>query len=138
MLNYNRCREDDVKACTAIIGKDPETGQLIELNIHGMAAAIAVHSAVLAVSAAIKTGVEEGFLERMALALIPRLEADPHLLCPMVRLFSKLLMLATNNASIEFGDEGEVKIVWNKLDIDQAEAEACPLADLMEPRCYLL
>lgn len=109
-ISYDRCPNDDFKAGTARIGVNPGTGQPVELNINGVASVIAIESALLTVSVALKSGYEEDFLEKIALCLFERLTNDPHALCPLLTICSMCLLMLTQEAGVTFDKEGHVVI----------------------------
>ena len=109
-LNYGRCPHDDVQIGFACVGENPETGKSIEIDIHGVNAAVSVQAALTALTASMKVGHEPDFLERVALALYDGVRADPHSLCPLVTLTNMLLRLVRGTACVTFGDDGRVII----------------------------
>lgn len=120
-IGYNRCPSDDWRAGSAQIGVNPETGQPIEVNVNGVAAAVAVQSALLTLTATMKAGHEVDFLEKVALTLFPKVQDDPHCLCPLLTLLSMLLLMVQGVAAITFDPEGNVVIRPPDMDIEPGE-----------------
>lgn len=109
-LNYDRCPNDDMKVGVAKVGENPKTGAAVELSINGIASVIAVQSAMLTLSASMKAGHEQDFLEKTALVLFEKLDSDPHAICPLLTICSMCLVLLQGQASVGFDDEGNVVI----------------------------
>ena len=101
-LSYDRCPRDDWKAGFATIGMNPQTGKPVELNINGVSSVIAMQSAFMTLSAAMKAGHEEDFLEKVALCLYGKLQDDPHALCPILSICSMILMMLDKQAGVVF------------------------------------
>lgn len=127
MLRYVRCPQDDMKAATASIGTNPKTGKSIEMGFHSIAATQSVYAAILAVSAAIKSGVEDDFIEKLVLSLAPSISQDPHSLCPMLQLFLQLMLLAMNGATVSFGKDERVFITPKGSAFDPSGPPSCHL-----------
>jgi hypothetical protein len=104
-LNYNRCPKDDWRAGSAEIGQNPDTGEPIELNINGVAAVQAVQSAMITLTAMLKAGHEDDFIEKVALCLWSKVGYDPHALCPMLKLLSLIALLTNGQAGISFKED---------------------------------
>lgn len=109
-IGYNRCPNDDFRAGTAVVGVNPDTGKSVELNINGVASVIAVQSAFLTVSAAMKNGHEKDFLEKIALCLFGKLTGDPHAICPLLTICSMCLLMLNEQAGVTFDKDGHVVI----------------------------
>jgi len=120
-LSYDRCPSDDWKVGFAEIGKDLSTGKPVELNINGVASVVAVQSALTTLSAAMKAGHEEDFLEKVTLCLFGKLEPDPHALCPLLAICSMLLLLITNQVGVSFQD-GKVRIHPEEVEVEGGDA----------------
>ncbi len=128
-LSYERCPKDGMRAATATLGVNPENGEKVEVNIHAAAAILAVHSAIMTLSSAIKTGVEDDFLERIVLGLIPKVDVDPHSVCPLLNIMWMLGMMTADDGAIGFSKDGHVLIVpkgTEKGFVDYPE-HVCPL-----------
>lgn len=110
-LSYDRCPNDDSKASSATIGYNPETGKPIELSLNAVAACTALHAASLAITTAMKAGVEDDFLEKIALCLYPRLEEDPHAMCPIITINSMMSALHRQHARVLFTKDERVMII---------------------------
>lgn len=125
-INYDRCPGDDFKAGSAQIGMNPDTGEPVELNMNGVAAVIAVQSALLTVSAAMKAGHEEDFLEKVALTLFSKLTSDPHALCPLLTICFMCLLMLNEKAGVTFKDG---KVVIAPPDLDMESGASCMFDD---------
>lgn len=121
-MSYDRCPSDDWKAGFATIGTNPENGKPIELNINGVSSVIAMQSAFMTMSAAMKAGHEDDFLEKVALCLYGKLKDDPHALCPILSICSMILMMLNEQAGVVFKD-GKVRI--QPPDIDMSGGDTC-------------
>lgn len=109
-IGYNRCPNDDWKAGTAPVGVNPETGKPLELNINGISAVVSLQATLMAVSAAMKAGHEEDFLQKIALCLFEKLQGDPHAICPTLTVMSMCLTLLREEGHLVFGKEGQLII----------------------------
>ena len=109
-IDYNRCPQDDWKAGTAPVGVNPETGQAIELNINGVAATLSVQACLVTLSAAMKAGYEEDFLEKIALCLYGKVVDDPHSLCPLLTVLGMILLMVRGQAVCQFDENNRVII----------------------------
>lgn len=115
-IGYTRCPNDDFGVGTAPIGVNPSTGKAVEININGVASVIALQSAMLTLSAAMKSGYEQDFLEKVALCLVEKLREDRHALCPLLTICGMCLTMITEEEVVTFDDEGHVHIVPNGVD----------------------
>jgi hypothetical protein len=122
-LDYKRCPNDTAKAKTAVVGVNPVTGAPIEIDIHGIAAVGALQAAIFAVTAAMNAGVEEDFIERLVLAVLPQAQADPHSICPIRTFIGLLDHLAVGLAVVVIGDDNRVRIVPTNGLLDPDEEE---------------
>lgn len=109
-LNYDRCPRDDLTVGVAAIGVNPNNDEPIELNIGGVASVIAIQSAMLTLSAAMKQGHEKDFLEKVALSIFGKLITDPHALCPLFTICSFCLLMLQREVGVTFDDDGNVVI----------------------------
>jgi hypothetical protein len=125
-VSYDRCPGDDFKAGRAQIGVNPGTGEPVELNMNGVASVIAVQSALLTVSAAMKAGHEEDFLEKIALCLFGKLTQDPHALCPLLTICSMCLLMLNEQAGVTFKNG---KVVIAPPDLDMEPGPSCMYDD---------
>lgn len=128
-VNYDRCPGDDFKAGTAQIGVNPDNGEPVELNMNGVASVIAVQSALLTVSAAMRAGHEEDFLEKIALCLFGELTQDPHALCPLLTICSMCLLMLNEQAGVTFKDG---KVVIAPPDLGMESGPLCMYDDKEE------
>jgi len=138
-IAYERCPSDDWKAGTAQIGVNPKTGQAIELNINGVSAIVAIQSALLTLSAMMKAGYEEDFLEKITLCLSSKLRDDPHAICPLLTVLSTCMLMLRGETTTTFDDEncitisplnvlvdrGPVCMYDNDNDDDEERGEEC-------------
>ena len=120
-LSYDRCPNDDMKAGSAQVGENPDNGQPIELNMNGVAAVISVQSALLTLSAAMKAGHEEDFLEKVSLTLFGKLTGDPHAICPLLTICSMCLMMLTDQAGVSFDENGHVRIMPPDMPVEPGD-----------------
>jgi len=132
MFGYDRCTNDDSKAASAVIGKNPLTGKPIEISMAGASATSAIHAAMLALSVAMKNGSEKDFIEKVAVALVPMVMNDPHALCPLVGVMSRLIAIAKNDANVAFTEDGSVIILPVGMTPDEYPecTDTCSLTDL--------
>lgn len=126
MLNYDRCPNDDMKIGTGVIGTNPKTGKPIELTVNELSAVASVHAAMLSITVAMRSGAEEDFIEKIALALSSRIAEDPHSLCPFSNLIAAMTALATGIGKVSFSKEGHVVIAPEGINLDDWE-KGCPL-----------
>jgi len=105
-INYSRCSNDEGKILPARIGMDPKTGKLLELNVNGVNVILSIQAALAALTAAMRAGHEEDFLEKIVLGLIPKVSADPHSLCPMLTIMGETLLLLQGGLAISCNAEG--------------------------------
>lgn len=125
-MSHDRCPNDNFDMGMAQIGTNPETGQPIELNMNGVAAVVAMQSAILTVSATMKSGHEEDFVEKIALCLFGKLTGDPHALCPVLTICSMCLLMLHEQAGVTFKDG---KVVIAPPDLDVKPGPACMFDD---------
>jgi hypothetical protein len=109
-MNYSRCPNDDRRVRQVRVGKHPDTGQSVELNMNGISTVVSIWSAMCTLTATMKAGHEEDFLEKVALTLFGHLTQDPHALCPLLRVLSMCLLMLQETASITFDKEGHLTI----------------------------
>lgn len=132
-ISYDRCPGDDFKAGSAQVGVNPDNGEPVELNINGVASVIAVQSAMLTVSAAMKAGHEEDFLAKVALCLFGKLTSDPHALCPLLTICSMCLLMLNEQAGVTFKNG---KVVIAPPDLDMEAGPSCMFDDEDEDDDY--
>lgn len=82
-LNYQRCPKDDAKIISADIGVS-NSGKRVELGIAEIATALQIKGCIYATTLAIKGGVTEDFIARVALGLAQQMNGDIHALCPVI------------------------------------------------------
>lgn len=109
-LNYERCPKDTHSLVNATIGKNPENQEPIELNLQGVSSVVAIQSAILTLSTAMKVGSETDFLEKVALAVFGKLTHDPHALCPLFTICTYCLLMLREEAEVAFDADGNVLI----------------------------
>ena len=109
-IGYNRCPKEEWSAAVATVGINGKTGKPIEINVNGVSAAISIHAALMSLTAAMHAGHEEDFLDKIVITLTPRIIDDPHILCPMLTVLSKLLLLVQGHVEVSFGEDERVQI----------------------------
>lgn len=107
-INYDRCPKDNFQVVNTPIGVNPNNNEPIELNIGGVASVIAIQSAMLTLSTAMKNGTETDFLQKVALTLFGKLTSDPHALCPLFTVCLFCLLMLQDSTSITFDDKGNI------------------------------
>ena len=132
-VSYDRCPNDDSEYGSAQIGMNPETGQPIELYSNGVASVVAIQSAILTLSAAMRAGAEEDFVEKVALCLFEKLSYDPHALCPLLTICSMCLLMLDKKTGITFKN-GKIVIAPPGLDIEPGPS--CMFDDTNEEDNY--
>lgn len=135
-LNQHRCPRDEPPGGTAQIGTNPNNGNAIVLGAQGVASVLAVQSAMMTLSAAMRHGHEKDFLEKVALSVFGKLSTDPHALCPLFTVVSFCLLMLRQAATIGFDDEGHILIAMEEdesiaghqciFDYDQGEQDDGP------------
>lgn len=82
-LNYQRCPKDDAKIITATLGIS-HSGRVVELGLPEIATSLQMKGAVYATTLAIKGGVTQDFVSRVAAGLASQMGEDVHALCPVI------------------------------------------------------
>lgn len=82
-LNYQRCPEDDAKVITATLGIS-NSGKVVELGLSEIASSLQMKAAIYTISLAIKGGVTEDYVSRVAAGLCTQMGEDVHALCPVI------------------------------------------------------
>jgi hypothetical protein len=118
-IEYDRCENDDRKGGSARVGTNPDTGEPLEININGVAAAVAVQSAINTLGMAMKAGHEKDFLEKVSLALLRAIAEDPHSMCPLLTVLTMCIMMVHGGVTPRCDEEGYVVIR------DPEEDESC-------------
>lgn len=129
-LDYNRCSNDTMRASSAKIGENPETGKALELNINGVATVISIQSAMMTLSAAMKAGHEEDFLEKVALTLFGKLTSDPHAICPLLAIVSMIMIMLAEGGGVSFNEKGLLGISSPEMPLNPDET--CMLGEFDE------
>lgn len=129
-LSYDRCPNDDWKSGTAQIGTNPDTGDPVELDLNGVSTVIAIQSAMLSTSAAMKVGHEDDFLAKVALCLFGKLVSDPHMICPLLTVLSMCTLMLSEQAGVIFNSEG--RIVIAPPDGKTEAADSCMFEEMEE------
>ncbi len=118
-LNKKRCPRDEPPGGWADIGVNPNTGDSVVMDISGVASVLAVQSAMMTLSAAMRKGHEKDFLEKVALSVFGKLALDPHALCPLFTICGYCLLMLQQQATVGFDDDGNLLIA-----LEEAEAVA--------------
>lgn len=84
-LNYLRCPQDDAKVITATLGIS-NSGTVIELGLPEIATAVQMKGLVYTTTLAIKGGVTQDFVSRVAGGLCSQMGEDVHALCPVISI----------------------------------------------------
>ncbi len=124
-LNDKRCSRDEPAGGWADIGVNPNTGDSVLMDISGVASVLAIQSAMMTLSAAMRKGHEKDFLEKVALSVFGKLAQDPHALCPLFTVCGYCLSLLQQHATIGFDDDGHLLIA-----LEEAE-------EILEHECVL-
>lgn len=82
-LNYLRCPEDKAKVITATLGIS-NSGRVVELGLAEIATSLQMKGLIYATTLAIKGGVTQDFISRVAAGLAGQMGDDVHALCPVI------------------------------------------------------
>lgn len=126
-LRYGRCPNDDWRAGSARVGVNPKTGDPIEININGVSAVLSIHSALSALTAAMKAGHEEDFIEKIVLALLPKVQDDPHCLCPLLAVLGEILLLLQGTLTV--GSDSEGHVIFHPPESEELTGQGCMFDD---------
>ncbi|KKM27662.1 hypothetical protein LCGC14_1572490 [marine sediment metagenome] len=89
-LTYQRCPEDAAQVLSATLEIDlGPSGKKIELGIHEIASILMMKGMIYGTTLAIKGGVTEDFVSRVALGLSKQMGDDVHALCPVLGMLSE-------------------------------------------------
>lgn len=107
-LIYQRCPGDTAKVLSADIAVDGQ-GRKVELGINEIATALIMKGAIYGTTMAIKGGVTEDFVSRVALGLSKQLGDDIHALCPVLGILCECSALMAGGKAV-FDKSGLVEV----------------------------
>ncbi len=110
-LNYQRCPEDEAKILTAdiIVGQ----GKVVELGLPEIVTSLALKASIYSATLAIKNGVTEDFVSRVAVGLAHHMGGDIHALCPVMGMMMECFALMGGGHST-LDEEGLVDVFPRK------------------------
>jgi hypothetical protein len=107
-LVYQRCPDDAAKILSAEIATDG-MGRKVELGLSEIATALIMKGAIYGTTMAIKGGVTEDFVSRVALGLSKQLGDDIHALCPVLSILCECSALMAGGRAV-FSQSGLVEV----------------------------
>ncbi len=111
-LNYKRCPEDDEEVVLVELPVGVAGGSMA-LGIAEIATVLQVKGSIYATTLAIRSGVEDDFVSKVALALVHRMGDDIHALCPVIDILCECQALMTGG-KVVLGKDGQVHIYPTK------------------------
>lgn len=103
-LNYQRCPEDSTKVISATLPVGNGSQQIV-LGMPEIATALQLKGALYSLTLAIKGGVTDDFVDRVAAGLARQMGDDIHALCPAIGILCKTLALMGGGKAVLGKDE---------------------------------
>lgn len=126
-LNYQRCPEDRANVIGASIEVPGPGKDSIELGISEIATCLQLKAAIYGMTLAIKNGVTDDFVSKVAAGLASQMGDDIHALCPVIGALCECFALL-QGGKVVLDDEGLIGVEpskdcpsWMQRYIDEEE-----------------
>lgn len=110
-LNYQRCPEDDAGVMTADLAVSD--GGEVELGLSEIATTLQLKGSIYSTTMAIKGGVTDDFVDRVAAGLARQMDNDIHALCPVISILCKTFALLSGGRDV-LGKDGLLNVYPSK------------------------
>ena len=131
-LNYNRCPEDTARVIGATLEIGPKKGDNVEIGLSEIATCLALKGAIYSMTLAIKNGVTDDFVSKVAIGLAQQMGEDVHALCPVIGALCECFALMQGGKVVK-DDEGLIGVEpgkdcpnWMQGYIDEEENTSGP------------
>ncbi len=110
-LNYQRCPEDDARVLTANLAVS--NGQQTNIGLSEIATTLQLKGSIYSTTVAIKGGVTDDFIDRVATGLAKQMGEDIHALCPVINILCKAFALMSGGRAV-LDEEGLLNVYPSK------------------------
>ncbi len=111
-LNYLRCPLDTTKIISSVSGLST-SGRLVEIGLPEIASALSLKGALYATTLAIKNGVADDFVSRVATSLATQMGTDVHALCPVIGILVECMAVMTGGKAA-LDEKGRMNVFPSK------------------------